>query len=141
MAKGNDREKWRTRVERLLATDMTVAEWCKANKHSESSMFKWVGYFADHEPELFGGVQNIADRDSSRWITKTRENMRASTALAVPGGAGGGFVRIEAASLAPGRAAAPPAVITVAVNGAEVGIPAGCDERDIAAVLKAVAYL
>ena len=25
-------------------------------------MLKWIGYFADAEPELFGGPQNIADR-------------------------------------------------------------------------------
>lgn len=141
-----NRAQWRTQVERLLATDMTVAEWCKANRKSESAMFRWIGYFADHEPELFGGAQNIADRDGCKWIVKTRENMRASTALAAPEReATGAFVRIDAAELvaepvgSASRKATP--AITVALNGAEVSVPAGCDEACIGAVLRAVASL
>ena len=77
---------------------------------------------------------------------KTRENMRASTALAAPvAEAPGAFVRIDAAELAAGPAKpasrkATPA-ITVALNGAEVSVPAGCDEACIGAVLRAVASL
>lgn len=138
-----NREHWRTQVERLLATDMTVAEWCKANKKSESAMFRWIGYFADHEPELFGGAQNVADRDGCKWIMKTRENMRASTALAAP--VPQAFVRIDAAALAaeptPPSAIGSEPAITVALNGAEVSVPAGCGEARIAAVLMAVASL
>ena len=59
-----NRAQWRVRVERLLATDMTVKEWCEANRKSESAMFRWIGYFADHEPELFGGVDpNALDEE------------------------------------------------------------------------------
>lgn len=141
-----NRAQWRVQVERLLATDMTVKEWCEANRKSESAMFRWIGYFADHEPELFGGAQNIADRDGCKWIAKTRENMRASTALAAPAAeAPGAFVRIDAGGLAaepakPASRRAWPA-ITVALNGAEVSVPAGCDEACIGAVLRAVASL
>lgn len=141
-----NRAQWRTQVERLLATDMTVKEWCEANRKSESAMFRWIGYFADHEPELFGGAANIADRDGCKWIMKTRENMRASTALAAPAAeAPGAFVRIDAAGLAampgypPSRGRAP--AITVAVNGAEVSVPEGCGEAHIASVLRAAASL
>lgn len=54
---------------------------------------------------MFGGAQNIADRDGCKWIVKTRENMRASTALAAPAcEAPEAFVRIDAAELAAGPA-------------------------------------
>ena len=86
MASNQTKELWRSRIERLFATDMGVTEWCHANKVSDSTMFKWIGFFADTEPDLFGGPQNIADRDKSRWITRTRENMRASSAPIVPAG-------------------------------------------------------
>ena len=138
-----NRAQWRVAVERLLATDMTVKEWCEANRKSESAMFRWIGYFADHEPELFGGEQNIADRDGCKWIMKTRENMRASTALAAPSSQA--FVRIDSAALAVEPAPPSPVgggpAITVALNGAEVSVPAGCDEARIGAVLRAVASL
>ena len=32
----------REQVERYLATDMTVKEWCEANRKSESAMFRWI---------------------------------------------------------------------------------------------------
>ena len=141
-----NRAHWRMQVERLLATDMTVKEWCEANRKSESAMFRWIGYFADHEPELFGGAQNIADRDGCKWVMKTRENMRASTALAAPAReASGEFVRIDASELAavPAEPSSRGAgqTITVALNGAEVSVPAGFDEASVASVLRAVASL
>ena len=114
MASNQTKELWRSRIERLLATDMGVTEWCHANKVSDSTMFKWIGFFADTEPELFGGAQNIADRDRNAWPVKTRENMRGLSAPIVP--AGQGFVRVDVASLAaraePGLAPA----ITVSGN-------------------------
>lgn len=144
MASKQTKELWRSRIERLLATDMGVTAWCNANKVSDSSMFKWIGYFADAEPELFGGPQNIADRDKSKWITRTRENMRASSAPIVP--AGEGFVRIDVASLAacadPEPAEPTPApAITVSIGAAVVSVPAGSAPADVACVLGAVSRL
>ena len=142
MATTQGKELWRARVERLLATDMSVSEWCAANRVSESATYRWLGVFADTEPELFGGAQNIADRDKSKWITKTRENMRASSAPIVP--ASQEFVRIDVASLAacaePGPAAPAPA-ITVSIGAAVVSVPAGSAAADVAVVLGAVSRL
>ncbi|WP_165248126.1 IS66 family insertion sequence element accessory protein TnpA [Adlercreutzia sp. ZJ141] len=67
MANRFSRDQWRTQVERYLASDMSVAEWCRVNRLSESSMFKWIGNFADREPELFGGSHNIEDRCHILW--------------------------------------------------------------------------
>lgn len=145
MASNQTKELWRSRIERLLATDMGVTAWCNANKVSDSSMFKWIGFFADAEPELFGGPQNIADRDKPKWITRTRENMRASSAPIVP--AGQEFVRIDVASLAAqapsGPAASSPAApaITVSIGAAVVSVPAGSAAADVACVLGAVSRL
>ena len=137
---------WRSRIERLLETDMSVMEWCRANKVSDSSMFRWIGIFAESEPELFGGAQNIADRADRQWITRTRENMRASAPIVPAGGPGCGFVRIDVTQLADASAPAPrerpcPDSITVSIGPAVVSVPAGSDARDVALVLEAVSRL
>jgi len=142
MATTQGKELWRTRVERLLATDMSVSEWCAANKVSESATYRWLGVFADTEPELFGGAQNIADRDRNAWLVKTRENMREPSAPIVP--AGQEFVRVDVASLAacagPAHAAPAPSApaITVSIGPATVSVPAGSAAADVARVLEAV---
>lgn len=150
MATTQGKELWRTRVERLLATDMSVSEWCAANRVSESATYRWLGVFADTEPELFGGEQNIADRDRNAWLVKTRENMRGLSAPIVPAGrepASREFVRIDVASLAaqPGPAPARPGAaapaITVSIGAAVVSVPAGSAAADVACVLGAVSRL
>lgn len=142
MATTQGKELWRARVERLLATDMSVSEWCAANRVSESATYRWLGVFADTEPELFGGAQNIADRDRNAWLVKTRENMREPSAPIVP--AGQEFVRIDVASLAAcaglGPVAAAPA-IAVSIGPAVVSVPAGSAAADVACVLEAVSRL
>ena len=153
MATTQGKEPWRTRVERLLATDMSVSEWCEANRVSESAAYRWLGHFADTEPELFGGAQNIADRERNAWLVKTRENMRGLSAPIVPVGkgepAGREFVRIDVASLAaqvqaePAPATSAPAApaITVTIGAAVVSVPAGSAAADVACVLGAVSRL
>jgi hypothetical protein len=148
MATTQGKELWRARVERLLATDMSVSEWCEANRVSESAAYRWLGVFADTEPELFGGAQNIADRDRNAWLVRTRENMRGLSAPIVPIGkdepASREFVRIDVASLAaqPELAPARPApTITVSIGAAVVSVPAGSAPADVACVLGAVSRL
>lgn len=147
------RNMWRDRCEQWLDSDMSVAEWCAANRVNQSVMFRWFGRFADTEPELFGGAGNITDRGSSKWLTKTRDNMRSSKALAVKGPSG--FVRLEDADpipdVAPGpscggmRAPASPACaagpIRVTIGPASVEIPPSSAKSDVECVLKAVASL
>lgn len=151
MADRPSKEQWRTRVEHFLESDMSVHQWCAANRISTSAMFRRLNAFADEEPELFGGAQNIADRSQSGWVGKTRESMRAANALSVPSRAcePSGFARIEDVATiptvpeqpcTPGSLATAP-TITVTINGAVVGIPAGCARADMRAVLEAVASL
>lgn len=42
-----------SRIERCLAADMTVKEWCSLNKVAESSLYKWMARFHEEDPERF----------------------------------------------------------------------------------------
>ena len=43
----------REQVERYLATDMTLKEWCGLNQVSESTMYRWMSVFRREEPGMF----------------------------------------------------------------------------------------
>ena len=47
----------REQVERYLATDMTLKEWCGLNQVSESTMYRWMSVFRREEPD--GACQDI----------------------------------------------------------------------------------
>ena len=123
----------REQVERYLATDMTVKEWCELNKVSESTMYRWMSVFRREEPGMF------ADPTRGEWIELSRGSIAARTALAV---------RAEGGS---GPDCDPPAVggrrpegqnaLVVRVNGADVMVPEGVPEQHLAMVLRAVASL
>ncbi|MEG1425282.1 MAG: hypothetical protein RSC18_02105, partial [Raoultibacter sp.] len=81
MGAGNSKEYWRCQVERLLATDMSVRQWCEINRVCSATMYGWLSMFAECEPELFGGASNIADKKKRRWVESTRNNMRDAKAI------------------------------------------------------------
>lgn len=120
----------REQVERYLASDATVKEWCKLNGVSESTLYKWMAYFRECEPDLVGG------RNASRWVEVSRAELAASTALAVAGPA-----RAQAAPAAAVRAGSPVASITARVNAVELSIPPGAAEADISAAMRAAMSL
>ena len=123
----------REQVERYLATDMTVKEWCGLNKVSESTMYRWMAVFRREEPGLF------ADPTCGEWIELSRGSIAARTALAVRS--------TEAAAAAPGpedgaeAPAQPLGALVVRVNGADVVVPGGASEAHVSLVLRAVASL
>lgn len=47
------RDMWAGRIERCLAADMTVKEWCALNKVAESSLCKWMAASARRTPAAF----------------------------------------------------------------------------------------
>lgn len=47
------RDTWAGRIERCLASAMTVKEWCALNKVAESSSYKWMARFRKKDPERF----------------------------------------------------------------------------------------
>ena len=123
------REQRRGQVERYLATDMTVAEWCELNHVSKSTMYYWMGRLRKEEPGLFG------DPTCGEWIELSRGSVAARTALAVR-------PREEAPAGhdSAGRAAAGNALV-VRLNGADVVVPEGASEAHLSLVLRAVASL
>lgn len=124
-------------VERFLSTTMTMTDWCKLNHVAPSTMYMWMSRFRKQEPEMFAGQR------ASDWIELSREAVSAKTALAKADPAApaaeapvpeGGFHDDSPCAADGGRRA-----IIVRINGAEVAVPAGTAERDIAAVMRAVA--
>lgn len=127
----------RGQVERFLSTTMTMTDWCKLNHVAPSTMYMWMSRFRKQEPEMFAGQR------ASDWIELSREAVSAKTALAKADPAApaaeapvpeGGFHDDSPCAADGGRRA-----IIVRINGAEVAVPAGTAERDIAAVMRAVA--
>jgi hypothetical protein len=142
------REQQRLYAEQLLATDLSVADWCERNRINKRSMYNWLSGFADSEPELFGGTQNLVDRTQKRWLESTRKNMAASKAL-IPLHSPG-IVIVDTLFEEPRPQRLPEntedpntssSVIKVNAKGMSISIPAGTAHADISSVLKAVAEL
>lgn len=127
------REYRREQVERCLAADMTVREWCELNHVSNSTMYYWMGRLRKEEPEMFG------DPTCGEWIELSRGSLVARTALAVrredePTAAGHDSAGREATP-ATGNA------LVMRVNGADVVVPEGASEAHVSMVLRAVVSL
>ena len=65
----------REQVERYLATDMTVKEWCGLNQDNESTMYRRMAVFRREEPGMF------VDPTHGEWIELSRGSIAARTAL------------------------------------------------------------
>ena len=115
-------------VEQCLSSDLTVEEWCRLNRVSKSTVYKWMRRFRAE------GV-DLAELSNRGWIEVTRGELAASRAIE-PAAAGA-----VGPSPAPGGAAAGRAPITVAIAGAVVSIPSGTPAPDVAAVLGALGSL
>ena len=140
-----EKEQQRRYVEQLLACDLTVAEWCHRHKIAKQTMYGWLATFAETEPELFGGAENIVDRSKRRWLETTRKNMSDAMALTVYRSPGviivDTLLRDPKTDSSSKRVSGEVLPIKVDLNGATVAIPPGSTEADIASVLKAVAAL
>ena len=131
-AKDKDRVNMRReQIERYLASGATVAEWCRLNKVAESTLYSWMAYFRENEPESFGSA------NASRWIEVSRSELAASTALATTKAAPSP-ARTEVAE--PARPASAPCILAT-LNGVELSIPPGAAESDVAAVMRAAVSL
>lgn len=62
------RDMWAGRIERCLAADMTVKEWCALNKVAESSLCKWMARFREEDPGRFPRRSS----EVSSWMRVTR---------------------------------------------------------------------
>ena len=147
MDKRDKKEQQRQYIERLLESDLGVAEWCERNGIHRQTMYSWLNIFAESEPELFGGKGNIADKTKRRWVESTRSNIKASKALASTRQSPGVIIVdtlfSEPELKAPSKtvAAKHSDPIFVELNGASVTIPPGSARTDISSVLEVVAGL
>jgi hypothetical protein len=122
----------REQVERCLAADMTIKEWCELNKVSESTMYRWMSVFRREEPDMF------ADPTHGEWIELSRGSIAARTALAVR--TEGGDPDCDSPAVEDRRSEGQSALV-VRMNGADVMVPEGVTEPHLAMVLRAVAAL
>ena len=125
----------REQVERYLATDMTVKEWCGLNKVSESTMYRWMAVFRREEPGLF------ADPTCGEWIELSRGSIAARTALAVRPADDAPEAGAPAEADAPTGGNVAANALVVRINDADVMVPEGVPEPHVAMVLRAVAAL
>lgn len=124
------RQTRRRQIEQYLASDMSVVQWCKLNKLSKSTFYKWVERFRHEDPGMFAD----ADQAAGNWLEVTRSEMSAAVAIAkVP--------EESACAAAPGRGQCDIVVARVAIGAASVEVAAGATEPEIAAVLRAVVSL
>ncbi len=116
-------------VERMLNSDVTVAEWCRLNKVPRSTMYHWLKMYRESK----GG-----NSKRKGWIEIERKEMRDSKALVVANAsatASSDVVLHPAAS----RVCARP--IKLRANGVEIDVFANTAQQDIRTVLEAVASL
>ena len=150
------KEYQRQYVERLLDSELSVPEWCKRNGIKKTTMYRWLTTFAETEPELFGGTQNITGRTKRRWMETTKAKIRSSKALAtttpVPVNTpekrqAPGVIIVDTLFAKPveetpvSKQSAGAGDIVVKLNGASITIPSGCYQADIISVLEAVKRL
>lgn len=151
----NDAERrnmWTDRIERCLASGMTIKEWCRLNHVCPSSLYKWMARFREEEPGRFPRRSSVA----ANWIEITRGGIADSRAI-VPAdtqnreleAARTGLCRSDAKTRCNtgcephGRnfdsSAAQP--IRALVGYIELAIPPGSAECDIASAMRAAATL
>ncbi len=137
MKESQRRDMWAGRIERCLAADMPVREWCRLNKVAESSLYSWMARFREEEPGRFPA----RNADASGWMKVTR--LGIADAKAIVPAAGAAVATPDPAS--PGRPADAPragaSAIRALVGRVELAIPAGSAEPDIAAAMRAAASL
>ena len=142
----------RAKVEQLLASDLSVRRWCELNHVKPATMYDWLEYFRDKDPDVFGGYEIAHAGDGRRcWLMYVRKALRASRAIQpaspVPEvqKAPASFAIVDTADLRPAAPAPQPAPapaaacsVTVRARGVEVDIPLAAGEAAIASVIKAV---
>lgn len=136
------RDMWAGRIERCLAADMTVKEWCTLNKVAESSLYKWMARFREEDPNRFPRRSS----EASSWMKVARRGI--ADAVAIVAAPGGGVAVSDPPRPQDGseRAQGPAGAgaqmsIRALVGRVELAIPAGAAEADIAAAMRAAASL
>lgn len=132
----------REQIERFLASDITVEQWCKNERVSESCFYRWLAVFREEEPELFEGTGR--GKSQVGWIELSKQDIAQSRALAViedtvPAAKAGPAPLLSAPAAALSATSA--GSVRVYMGAACIEIPDGVGAATVEAVLKAVAAL
>ena len=127
----NDIRKMRfEQVERMLNSDVTVAEWCRLNKVPRSTMYHWLRIFRD---------TNGADGKQNGWIELDRKEIKAAKALVPTNTLASTTSDAAHKDSDASQSCARP--IRLRANGVEIDVFANTAQADIKAVLEAVVSL
>lgn len=127
------REMRRVQVEQYLASGMRICTWCKLNRVPSSTLYYWVDYFRNHEPEMFDSPTR------KEWIELSRNSIKAKSALAVVNHAAPSPApRDDSTLYSDGINCSP---IVVNLPQATITIPPHTQKADIQKVIKVIANL
>lgn len=117
-------------AEQLVASSLSVREWCKLNHLAESTMYVWLKVYREQ----------AGDTRTARngWIEVSRAEARQTTALAVCDNTATKKPSVQPRSFSTGSTQS---TMRVLMNGACIEVVSGTSEADVAAVLRAVAAL
>ena len=121
-------------VERMLNSDVTVAEWCRLNHMAESTMYHWLKIYRESEGD---------NSKRKGWIKIERKEIKDSKAL-VPTNTSAPIlsnVFPNAACNDSDTSQVHTRPITIRTNGVEVDVFANTAQQDIKRVLEVVATL
>lgn len=127
------REMRRVQVEQYLASGMRIRTWCKLNRVPSSTLYYWVDYFRNHEPEMFDSPTR------KEWIELSRDSTKAKSALAVVNHAAPSPApRDDSTLYSDGINCSP---IVVNLPQATITIPPHTQKTDIQKVIEVIANL
>ena len=127
----NEHRKWRLeQAEQLLASSLSVREWCKLNHVAESTMYAWLKVYREQ-----AGETHTARTD---WIEVSRTEAKQATTLAVCENTA---TAKSASQFESSAVKTTHASMRVIMNRACVEIAPGTCEADITQVLRAVTAL
>lgn len=127
------REMRRVQVEQYLTSGMRIRTWCKLNRVPSSTLYYWVDYFRNHEPEMFDSPTR------KEWIELSRDSIKAKSALAVVNHAAPSPApRDDSTLYSDGINCSP---IVVNLPQATITIPPHTQKADIQKVIEVIANL
>lgn len=127
------REMRRVQVEQYLASGMRIRTWCKLNRVPSSTLYYWIDYFRNHEPEMF----NSPTRKD--WIELSRDSIKAKSALAVVNHAAPSPTPRDDSNLCSNELNCSPIVVNL--PQATISIPPHTQKADIQNVVEVIANL
>ena len=121
---------WRQRVRSLVASGLSVSEWCNQNSVEMSGMHKNLKKFKVTEPELFGGYEAAhAGDDKPFWYEAVRRYNASRSDTP-------GFIEVDLSDIKPKDN-----TVVIDLRSLTIRIGPDTDPKALAILLRAVAHL